>query len=246
MTEILKIYPKFTQDYTKKINLKKTAKLHTRNNPAIKQAVSELTPTTTTASHLPPLFENLAFLTKTIIYQVLLVSLPRSPQLQIILLFCTELSYLALLITNYRRFKHLKSVVLFVAKLPLSVFLLLILILCAKFSIWESIERRKGTRRASPPSSGLQIVGVALILGSVVVEYILLIYKLYLSLRDFLRKKKKGEGSKSEKRGKVRPASARLGGIEEIPAEGINHRTNKLSKAHSVEGGDSKPLELPK
>ena len=246
MTSLLKIHPKITDKYTKKINIKKTANYHKRSNPAIKQAISELNPTTNTASHLPVLFEHLAFLSKTIIYQVLLVSLPRSPQLQIVLLFCVEVSYLTVIITNYRKYKHLRSLILFIAKLPLSAFLLILLILAGKFSFSETIEKRGGARRAVPPSVGLQMIGVVLILASVVVEYFLMFYKLFLSLREVLSKKKNSVGVKKGSDGKIRTAEDGLGGIEHIPAEGVNRRRNAVFVAPGQNGDGSKPLEMPK
>ena len=239
MNKLIKIYPKITKSFTKIVDIKKTAQFHLRNISAIRQAISEINPTMTTASHSSVLLENLAFLTKTIIYQILLVSLPRSPQLQILLLFCTELCYLVLLIANYSRYKHLKTVILFVAKLPMSIFLMLILILSAIFSISESIERRRGARKANPPMYSLQAIGVVLILGSVVVEYILLIYKLYLSIWAYFKKAKKGEGDTAQLN-EVRPMP------EEIQSEKGDRRRRNGILVLPCGGGEPKLLELPK
>ena len=249
MAEILKLRPRINKFYRKEIDVKKTAKFHKRNIPAIGQSISEIKPTVETASKLPVLFEKFLFLTKTIIYQILLVSLPRSPQMQILLLFSTELAYLGLLITNYYRYKHLDSVVLFVAKLPLSIFMMLILILSAIFSISESIEKRRGARKASPPSVVLQVTGMVLILASVGVEYILLIYKLYLSVRAFLKKKKKRKGVTKGHKGKVRPLSTESGRIQGIEPERVDPKRNQVSQSSPISDvieDDQRSLDLLK
>ena len=232
MAELFKINKKIRKKFTKRVDIKRTAQFHKRNTPAIRQAISELNPTISMVSTYTVLLEDFSFLSKTIVYQILIVSLPRSPQLNILLILIIEVSYLALVIMNYYRYNHLRSGVLFAAKLPFSIFLVLILILSAKFSISQGIERRGGVRTAVRPSKGLQITGVLLILGSVMAEYILLVLKYYLTIRDFCKKKKGGVESATNK---VRSADA------DVAASGLKRQESGDEDQESL-----KPLGLQK
>ena len=182
--------------YKKMIDNHRTLAFHRLNEVVIQHAVAELRPDKMVLCRLVTIITNFMFLARMIMFQITIVSLPHSPYLQLFILTLVELVYFTMTLVNYYRFRHFKMLYLLLSKVFLSVFLLMFLGLCVKFSLNSDKETK------SVPED-LQMMGVYLILISVAVDYLFLLIRCIVAIYLFFKRNRKGKSMNANGKGMI-------------------------------------------
>ena len=189
--------------FVRVIDVKRTIDHNRLNQAVINHLTSDLKTDKKVVSRLVNTSSNLVFLTRVLVYPIVLVSLPNSPHVQLGLLCGAELSYFFFILSTYCRFKHLKLCYMFLSQQILSFFLLMFLGLCVKLTV-SGYGRAPQTVDSRAISFNEQLFGISLIVLAVVTEYIFLlvriVVKVYEKYRDYVQRKK-NLGDKNEAKG---------------------------------------------
>lgn len=139
-----------------------------------------------------PYLTNVIFTLRMIIFQILIISMPQLPGLQVILMMLVEIAYLIFNIVCYKKFKHFKNIAVFLSKVVQSIFVLILFIV---FTVINSINSNPNGSLVGGISQGIQGFGIYLIFLAVIIEYCIMalniIITVYLLICKFLEKKKK-------------------------------------------------------